>query len=101
MPLKDSGYKKTIMTNIASINNFSNLCIFTEFWHKVMHNLDCTEPFEDKERFVSRLMPTDKDIIFFGGENSEDKLHYDYENDPRSKRTERHLGELLAANYER
>ena len=99
--VKDSGYQKTIMKNIASINNFSNLCIFTEFWHKVMHNLDCTEPFEDKERFVSRLMPTDKDIIFFGGENHEDKLHYDYENDPRSKRTERHLGELLAANYER
>jgi len=99
--VKDSGYRKTIMKNIASINNFSNLCIFTEFWHKVMHNLDCTEPFEDKERFVSRLMPSDKDIIFFGGEKNEDKLYYDYESDPRSKRTERHLGELLAANYER
>ena len=99
--IKDSGYKKITMKNIASINNFSNLCLYPDFWHTVMHNLDCIEPFEDKERFVSRLMPTDKDIIFFGGENPEDKLHYDYENDPRSKRTEKHLSELLANNYGR
>lgn len=97
--VKDTADKKLSMENIASINNFSNLCLFTDFWHKIMHSLDCTEPVEDKERFVSRLMPSDSDIIFFGGEQEQDKLYYDYESDPRSKRTNIRLDALLNYMY--
>ena len=84
--------------NIAQINDFRNLCIFTQFWHKLMHSMDSTEPVEDRERFVARLMPTDPNIIFFGSEKTEDQLCYDYANDQRTKRYNRHLRELVISN---
>ena len=64
-----------------------------------MHSLDSTEPYDDKERFVSRLIPADKNIIIFGGENTEDKLSYDYSNDPRTQRSNRRLTNLVSTIY--
>lgn len=90
-----------ICTNIAKINDFSNLCVFTEFWHRVMHSMDSTEPYNNRERFVARLMPTDPNIIFYGSENEEDQLSYDYANDKRTKRYDRHLSDLAASQSER
>lgn len=86
--------------NIASINDFSNLCLFTEFWHKVMHSMDSTEPVEDRERFVARLMPEDENIVIFGGEAPEDKLSYDYKSDPRTKRYDKKLATLIQQYYQ-
>ena len=63
-----------------------------------MHSMDSTEPVEDRERFVARLMPTDPNIIFFGSEKTEDQLCYDYANDQRTKRYNRHLRELVISN---
>ena len=97
--IKDTGDKKMSMENIAAINNFENLCIFTDFWHKIMHSMDCMEPVEDKERYVSRLMLEDSNTIFYGGETSEDQLKYDYTNDPRSLRNEDRLKKLVAERY--
>lgn len=86
------------LMNIARINDFSNLCIFPDFWHRVMHSMDSTEPFEDRERFVARLMPTDPNIVFYGGEKPEDQFSYDYANDHRTKRYNRHLNDLITIN---
>ncbi len=97
--IKDTGDKKMSMENIAAINNFENLCIFTDFWHKIMHSMDCMEPVEDKERYVSRLMLEDSNTIFYGGETPEDQLKYDYLNDPRSLRNENRLKMLVAERY--
>ena len=97
--IKDTGDKKMSMENIAAINNFENLCIFTDFWHKIMHSMDCMEPVEDKERYVSRLMLEDSNTIFYGGETPEDQLQYDYTNDPRSLRNENRLKMLVAERY--
>jgi hypothetical protein len=92
---KDSGELKQNMKNIAQINDFSNLCIFLDFWHKIMHSMDCIEPIEDRERYVARLMPSQPNVIFFGSEQSEDQLCYDYKSDPRSQRYDRHLTDLV------
>ena len=91
------------LENIARINDFSNLCVFTDFWHRVMHSMDSTEPFEDRERFVARLMPTNPNIVFYGSEKPEDQFSYDYANDQRTKRYNRHLSNLISINkdYER
>ena len=90
--------ENVILENIAKINDFSNLCVFTDFWHRVMHSMDSTEPFEDRERFVARLMPTDPNIIFYGSEKTEDQFCYDYASDHRTKRYNRHLSDLITLN---
>lgn len=96
-------YTETTNGNIAQANDFSKLCFFPTWWHKIMHCMDRTESFDNKERFVERLMPTDPNIIFFGSEKPEDQLCYDYANDQRTKRYKNKLTNLIAANqdYER
>ena len=81
--------------NIAQINDFSNLCIFPEWWHRLMHSMDRTESFENRERYVARLMPTNPNIIFFGSEKPEDQLCYDYANDQRTKSYKHRLDALI------
>lgn len=93
-----NAYTEPTIGNIAQANDFSRLCIFPTWWHKIMHSLDKTESFDNKERFVARLMPTDRNIIFFGSEKPEDQLCYDYTNDPRTKRYQKHLSDLVLAN---
>ena len=97
--INDSGELKQNMTNIAHINDFSNLCLFLDFWHRVMHKMDTLEPVNDRERYVARLMPTEPNIIFFGSENPEDQLSYDYKNDPRSQRYSKRLNKLNITTY--
>ena len=93
-------YAETTYGNIAQANDFSKLCFFPSWWHKIMHCMDRTESFDNKERFVARLMPTDPNIIFYGSEKPEDQLCYDYANDQRTKRYKLHLSNLIKYNKE-
>ena len=94
--VKDRGDQTRSLESIAETNSFSNLCLIVDYWHRVLHSLDSTESVEDKERIVSRLMPVDSNTIFYGGENPEDQLHYDYTNDKRTQHLEQKLQQELS-----
>lgn len=84
--VKDRGDKTSSLESIAETNSFANLCLVVETWHRILHALDGVEPVEDKERIVSRLVPMAPNLVFYGGENPEDQLSYDYAHDERTQK---------------
>lgn len=74
--------------NLAEVNYFQNLCLVVDVpYHRdILHGMDETSPFNDREAYSARIYINRKDTVFIGGLSPEDQIYYDYTNDPRTIR---------------
>ena len=94
------GITQDLFPILPAANYFENLSgIIDDPYHiRFFHGLDKTEKFDNWERYIGRIYPQNKDIVFFGGLAPEDQLTYDYSNDERTKRYRAHTEKMIALN---
>ncbi len=88
--------------NLAAANYFKNLCaVIDDPYHiRFFHGMDKTEKFDNLERYIGRIYPLNQHIVFFGGLDLQDQLSYDYTQDERTKRYQRHTEKMMQLNEE-
>ena len=84
--------------HLAAANYFENLCgtIDDPYHIRFLHGMDKTEKFDNWERYIGRIYPENKHIVFFGGLDPQDQLTYDYSQDERTKRYRKHTEKMIA-----
>ena len=98
-PLKPDS---TYIPNLAAANYFKNLsAVIDDPYHiRFFHGMDKTEKFDNWERYIGRIYPQNPHLVFFGGLDPQDQLSYDYTQDERTKRYQRHTEKMMHLNEE-
>lgn len=98
-PLKPDS---TYIPNLAAANYFKNLsAVIDDPYHiRFFHGMDKTEKFDNWERYIGRIYPQNPHLVFFGGLDPQDQLSYDYTQDERTKRYQRHTEKMMQLNEE-